>query len=154
VASPRGLVHSQALESPRGGIRWVFNRVPRTYTNRAGEPVRYPGHIALAVDDLEQRAAAAIDAGLAVLAIPTSSDVELQAGFGLDDATVRRWQRCGMLHDRNADGEFLHLYTGPLGGLFSGLVQRIGSYQGYGPGNAAVRLAAQEQHEQQRRLSD
>jgi len=152
VASPRGLVHSQALESPDGGIRWVFNRVPRTYTNRAGEPVRYPGHIALAVDDMEERAAAAIDAGLAVLPIPTNYYVDLQARFGLDDATVQRWQYLGILYDRNAAGEFLHLYSETIGGLFIELVQRIGSYQGYGPGNAAVRLAAQEQHEQQRRL--
>jgi len=104
------------------------------------------------VDDLEQRAAAAIDAGLAVLPIPTNYYVDLQARFGLDDATVQRWQRLGILYDRNADGEFLHLYSETLGGLFIELVQRIGSYQGYGPGNAAVRLAAQEQHEQQRRL--
>src|SRR5699024_5903483 len=152
VASPRGLVHSQALESPRCVIRWVLNRVPRTYTNRAGAPVRYPGHIALAVDELGQRDAASIDAGLAVHPIPTNYYVDLQARFVLDDATVQRWQRLGILYDRNAGGEFLHLYSGPLGGLFNELVQRIGSYQGYGPGNAAVRLAAQEQHEQQRRL--
>lgn len=152
VASPRGLVHSQVLESPEGGIRWIFNQVPRIYTNRSGEPVRYPGHIALAVSDLEQRAATAIDAGLAVLPIPTNYYVDLQARFGLDDETVERWQSLGILYDRNAEGEFLHLYSETIGGLFIELVQRVGSYRDYGPGNAAVRLAAQEQHEQQDRL--
>lgn len=152
VASPRGLVHSQVLESPGSGIRWIFNRVPRTYTNRAGEPVRYPGHIALAVDDLEGRAQHAIDAGLTVLPIPSNYYVDLQARFGLEDATVRRWQNLGILYDRNADGEFLHLYSETIGGLFIELVQRVDSYNDYGPGNAAVRLAAQEQHEQQHRL--
>ncbi|MDN6491021.1 MAG: sugar phosphate isomerase/epimerase and 4-hydroxyphenylpyruvate domain-containing protein, partial [Yaniella sp.] len=127
-------------------------QVPRIYTNRSGEPVRYPGHIALAVSDLEQRAATAIDAGLAVLPIPTNYYVDLQARFGLDDETVERWQSLGILYDRNADGEFLHLYSETIGGLFIELVQRVGSYRDYGPGNAAVRLAAQEQHEQQDRV--
>ena len=152
VASPRGLVHSQALESPSGGIRWIFNRVPKIYTNRAGEPVRYPGHIALAVNDLEERAQAAINTGLTVLPIPPNYYADLQARFGLDEATVTRWQTLGILYDRNDDGEFLHLYTETLGGLFIELVQRKGSYRGYGPGNAAVRLAAQDLYEQQHRL--
>ncbi|GAA2041978.1 dehydroshikimate dehydratase QsuB [Yaniella flava] len=148
VASPRGLVHSQVLESPQGGIRWNFNRVPRTYTDRAGQPVRYPGHIALAVDDLEQRAREATSAGLTVLPIPSNYYADLKARFGLDDATVTRWQELGILYDRNADGEFLHLYSETIGGLFFELVQRVGAYNDYGPGNAAVRLAAQQQHEQ------
>lgn len=152
VASPRGLVHSQALESPAGGIRWIFNRVPKIYTNRAGEPVRYPGHIALAVNGLEERAQAAIDMGLTVLPIPSNYYADLQARFGLDEATVTRWQSLGILYDRNDDGEFLHLYTETLGGLFIELVQRKGAYHDYGPGNAAVRLAAQDLHEQQHRL--
>ncbi|MDN5703994.1 MAG: sugar phosphate isomerase/epimerase and 4-hydroxyphenylpyruvate domain-containing protein, partial [Yaniella sp.] len=107
---------------------------------------------ALAVSDLEQRAATAIDAGLAVLPIPTNYYVDLQARFGLDDETVERWQSLGILYDRNAEGEFLHLYSETIGGLFIELVQRVGSYRDYGPGNAAVRLAAQEQHEQQDRI--
>ncbi|HEY4578082.1 MAG TPA: TIM barrel protein [Yaniella sp.] len=147
VASPRGLVHSKVLESPAGGIRWIFNRVPTVYTNRAGEPVRYPGHLALAVDDLETRAQAAIEAGLTVLPIPSNYYSDLQARFGLDDETVQRWQSLGILYDRNDDGEFLHLYSETIGGLFIELVQRIGRYDDYGPGNAAVRLAAQEQHD-------
>src|SRR5699024_12858452 len=128
------------------------NGVTRICTNHGRNQIRYPGHITPKVDDHEQRAAGTIDAGLAVVRIPTNFYPELEARFGLDDATVRSWQRLGILYDRNADGEFMHLYSETLGGLFIELVQRIGSYQGYGPGNAAVRLAAQEQHEQQRRL--
>lgn len=152
VASPRGLVHSQVLESPNRGICWVFNRVPKMYTNTAGEPVRYPGHIALAVADLEGRAKQAIDEGLMVLPVPSNYYADLQARFGLEDATVKRWQSLGILYDRNDDGEFLHLYTETIGGLFIELVQRNGSYTNYGPGNAAMRLAAQEQHEQRHQL--
>lgn len=149
VASPRGLVHSKVLESPGGGLRWIFNRVPMVYTNRAGAPVRYPGHLALAVDDLETRAQTALEAGLTVLPIPSNYYADLQARFGLADATVERWQSLGILYDRNDDGEFLHLYSETIGGVFIELVQRVGNYNDYGPGNAAVRLAAQEQHEYQ-----
>ena len=151
VASPRGLVHSQVLQSPNDGIRWIFNQVPPTYTNRTGEPVRYPGHIALAVDDIETRAQAAIDAGLVVLPIADNYYADLHARFGIDHETLGRWQSLGILYDRNADGEFLHLYSETIGGLFIELIQRIGNYQDYGPGNAAVRLAAQDHYEQHHR---
>ena len=151
VASPRGLVSSQVLQSPEAGIRWIFNQVPPTYTNRVGEPVRYPGHIALAVDDLQTRAQEAIDAGLLVLPIASNYYADLHARFGIDHDTLQHWQSLGILYDRNADGEFLHLYSETIGGLFIELVQRIGDYQDYGPGNAAVRLAAQDHYEQQHR---
>lgn len=151
VASPRGLVHSKVLESPEGGLRWIFNRVPTVYTNRAGEPVQYPGHLALAVDDLEARAQAAQQAGLTVLPIPSNYYADLQARFGLNDETVALWQSLGILYDRNDHGEFMHLYSETIGGVFIELVQRIGGYNDYGPGNAAVRLAAQEQHDHQPR---
>lgn len=151
VASPRGLVHSQVLQSPQAGIRWIFNQVPPTYTNRIGEPVRYPGHIALAVDDLEARVQTAIDAGLVVLPIADNYYADLHARFGIDQDTLERWQSLGILYDRNADGEFLHVYSETIGGLFIELVQRIGNYQDYGPGNAAVRLAAQDHYDQQHR---
>lgn len=151
VASPRGLVHSQVLQSPHAGIRWIFNQVPPTYTNRSGEPVRYPGHLALAVDDIEARAQTAIDAGLVVLPIADNYYADLHARFGIDHETLQRWQALGILYDRNADGEFLHLYSETIGGVFIELVQRIGDYQDYGPGNAAVRLAAQDHYEQQHR---
>ena len=153
VASPRGLVRSQVLQSPEAGIRWIFNQVPPTYTNRAGEPVRYPGHIALAVDDLQTRAQQAIDAGLVVLPVASNYYADLHARFGIDQAPLQRWQALGILYDRNADGEFLHLYSETIGGLFIELVQRIGNYQDYGPGNAAVRLAAQDHYESHHRAN-
>jgi 4-hydroxyphenylpyruvate dioxygenase len=153
VASPRGLVHSQVLESPNGGIRWIFNQVPPTYTNRTGEPVRYPGHLALAVQDIESRAQQAIDAGLVVLPIADNYYADLHARFGIDGQTLQRWQSLGILYDRNDDGEFLHLYSETIGGLFIELVQRVGNYQDYGPGNAAVRLAAQDHYDIQHRTT-
>ena len=58
----------------------------------------------------------------------------------------------GVLYDRNADGEFLHLYTEVLGGrVFFELVQRIGDYSGYGESNSPIRMAA---HRRQRTRAD
>ncbi|WP_369797236.1 hypothetical protein [Nesterenkonia sp. AN1] len=48
-----------------------------------------------------------------------------------------------LLYDRDADGEFIHFYTPTIGGLFLEMVQRTGTYDGYGAANAPVRLAAQ-----------
>ena len=86
-----------------------------------------------------------------MLPIASNYYADLHARFGIDDDTLQHWQSLGILYDRNADGEFLHLYSETIGGLFIELVQRIGDYQDYGPSNAAVRLAAQDHHEQQRR---
>lgn len=90
----------------------------------------------------EQAAMAAADAPL--LEIPDNYHEDLQARFDLDDATVARLRDAAMLYDRDeVHGEFLHFYTAPLGPrLFLEFVQRIGSYNGYGAPNAAVRLAA------------
>ena len=53
----------------------------------------------------------------------------------------------GLLHDRDAAGDFTHFYTATIGGVFFEVVQRRGSYDGYGAPNAGVRLAAQHRHE-------
>ena len=49
----------------------------------------------------------------------------------------------GLLYDRDATGEFLHFYTATVGAVFFEVVQRRGTYEGYGAPNAGVRLAAQ-----------
>jgi 4-hydroxyphenylpyruvate dioxygenase len=48
-----------------------------------------------------------------------------------------------VLYDRDAHGEFLHLYTRTVGHVFVEIVQRLGGYRGYGAVNAPIRLAAQ-----------
>jgi 4-hydroxyphenylpyruvate dioxygenase len=48
-----------------------------------------------------------------------------------------------VLYDRDAEGEFFHVYTRTLpGGVFFELLERR-SYGGYGAVNAPIRLAAQ-----------
>ncbi|MGO2633563.1 MAG: TIM barrel protein [Galactobacter sp.] len=144
VPSPRGLVRSQVLESPEAGVRWVLNLVPAALEDASGKSEKYPAHLAFHVDSLEEFAAAARARGLAPLSIPTNYYADLRARFGLDAELVSRWQEAGILYDRDATGEFLHLYTRSVGGVFLEVVERVGGYTGYGPGDAAVRLAAQE----------
>ncbi|MDF2797544.1 MAG: sugar phosphate isomerase/epimerase and 4-hydroxyphenylpyruvate protein, partial [Devosia sp.] len=48
-------------------------------------------------------------------------------------------------YDRDADGEFFQLYSRNIGeGFFFEIVQRRGSYRGYGAVNAPFRIAAQK----------
>ena len=49
--------------------------------------------------------------------------------------------------DEILSGDFTHFYTRTIGGVFFEVVQRRGSYEGYGAPNAGVRLAAQHRHD-------
>jgi len=144
VPSTRGLVRSQVMESPGAGLRWVLNLVPATLTDADGRPERYPAHLAFETSDLEDFAARAGAAGLATLPIPANYYADLGARFGIDEPTLTRWRDAGILFDRDGDGDFLHLYTPTIGGVFLEVIERRGNYAGYGPGDATVRLAAQE----------
>ena len=69
------------------------------------------------------------------------------ARFDLAAAEVETMAALGLLHDRDASGDFTHFYTATIGGVFFEVVQRRGGYDGYGATNAGVRLAAQHRHE-------
>ena len=69
------------------------------------------------------------------------------ARFDLTDSQVETMAALSLLHDRDAGGEFTHFYTETIGGIFFEVVQRTGSYDGYGAPNAGVRLAAQHRHQ-------
>ena len=56
-------------------------------------------------------------------------------------------QELGVLYDRDEHGDFTHFYTETIGGIFFEVVQRRGRYDGYGAGNAPIRLAAQHDYE-------
>lgn len=51
-------------------------------------------------------------------------------------------QELSILYDRIGTGEFLHVYTRSINGLFFEIVERR-NYDRYGEANAPVRLAAQ-----------
>ncbi|WP_243058598.1 bifunctional sugar phosphate isomerase/epimerase/4-hydroxyphenylpyruvate dioxygenase family protein [Nocardioides sp. SR21] len=137
VAAPNGLVRSQVVRSATGACRLALNVAP--LVSRDG----FPQHVAFRTDDVVAVARRAIDRGLRPLAIPANYYDDLMARFDLPADEVEAMASLGLLHDRDASGEFTHFYTATVGGVFFEVVQRRGGYDGYGAPNAGVRLAAQ-----------
>jgi 4-hydroxyphenylpyruvate dioxygenase len=145
VASPSGLVRSQVMQTSDRAVRLVLNLAP-LHQQDGTRHKTYQEHIAFAVDDLVATARAARDRGLAFLHIPANYYEDLDARFGLDPEFLATLQDLNLLYDRDADGEFLHFYTATVGSVFFEMVERRGSYDGYGAPNAPVRHAVQYDH--------
>ncbi|HSO90972.1 MAG TPA: TIM barrel protein [Arthrobacter sp.] len=155
VASPTGLVRSQVMLTRDRGVRLVLNLAPLIQREGAGpgpeaagtgQRRTYQEHIAFAVDDLVATARAAKARGLDFLQIPDNYYEDLDARFDLDPAFLATLRELNLLYDRDADGEFLHFYTATVGSVFFEMVERRGSYDGYGAPNAPVRHAVQYDH--------
>lgn len=140
VPSPSGLVRSQVMETTDGAVRLVLNLAP---VQQASGHKTYQEHIAFAVDDLVATARAARDRGLDFLQIPANYYEDLDARFDLEPGFLATLKELNLLYDRDADGEFLHFYTATVGSVFFEMVERRGSYDGYGAPNAPVRHSVQ-----------
>jgi 4-hydroxyphenylpyruvate dioxygenase len=151
VPSPTGLVRSQVMATGDRAVRLVLNLAPliqqdgASGPNPAGAGPRrtYQEHIAFAVGDLVATARACKARGLEFLQIPANYYEDLDARFGLDSGFLATLQELNLLYDRDADGEFLHFYTATVGSVFFEMVERRGTYDGYGAPNAPVRHAVQ-----------
>lgn len=167
VASPTGLVRSQVMLTRDRGVRLVLNLAPLVQREAApaegtagpdagaGTSQRrtYQEHIAFAVDDLVATARSARARGLDFLRIPSNYYEDLDARFDLDPAFLATLRDLNLLYDRDADGEFLHFYTATVGSVFFEMVERRGTYDGYGAPNAPVRHAVQYDHLHQLNLT-
>ncbi|GAB3257930.1 hypothetical protein GCM10027448_28180 [Nocardioides dilutus] len=142
VPSLRGLVRSQVVRSASGGCRLALNVAPLSWDRTSG----FPQHVAFATEDVVTVARRAVERGLVPLAIPDNYYEDLVARFDLSSAEVDVMAELGLLHDRDATGDFTHFYTATVGNVFFEVVQRRGGYDGYGAPNAGVRLAAQHRH--------
>ncbi|MGA8112668.1 MAG: VOC family protein, partial [Actinocatenispora sp.] len=144
LAAPYGLVREHALETGDGTVRLMVGTTQPGTTACAG-------HVALGCEDIVTTAEALRAAGAPILPVPANYYDDLDARYAIDPGDLARMRRLDVLYDRTADGEFLHLCTGTLGGgLFLEVVQRVGGYAGYGSANTPVRLAAQTQAEARR----
>lgn len=144
LADPYGLFRSRAVAAPDGAVRIALNVAPGP-----GAADARLQHIALATDDVAGAARALRERGTALLPIPANYYDDLAARH--DDLTPEHlddMRELDLLYDRDADGEFLHCYTAVVGTVFFELVQRTGTYRGYGARNAGIRLAAQHAHQQ------
>ena len=142
VPSLNGLVRSQVVRSTSGACRIALNVAPLAWDTSG-----FPQHVAFSTDDIGTVARRAVERGLVPLAIPQNYYDDLVARFELTVREVEAMAALGLLHDRDASGDFTHFYTRTIGGVFFEVVQRRGSYEGYGAPNAGVRLAAQHRHD-------
>ncbi|HEX9523315.1 MAG TPA: VOC family protein, partial [Reyranella sp.] len=147
VADPGGLVRSQVVESPDGGLRIVLNasQSQRTQSSRFLNELFGSGvqHIALATDDLLATVARLEQNGVRLLAIPENYYDDLLAKTDLPADQLAMLKAHNILYDREGNAEYLQVYTETYDQrFFFEIVQRRG-YRGYGAANAPVRLAAQ-----------
>ncbi|WP_224388047.1 sugar phosphate isomerase/epimerase and 4-hydroxyphenylpyruvate domain-containing protein [Pseudonocardia sp. ICBG1293] len=141
-AAPFGLVRSRALADPDRRVRLALTV---SVLRRGGwsPAVADPQYVALACEDVLVTAAAARAAGVPLLPVPANYHDDLAARLDLPATTVAAYRELGVLHDRDAHGDYLQVCTELLGGhLFLALVQRTGDHDGHGWADAPVRMAA------------
>jgi 4-hydroxyphenylpyruvate dioxygenase len=151
VPDPYGLVRSRALRSRDGSVRIALNASVDRHTAVAEALHAYRGsglnHVAFRSGDIFAAIPQFVAAGLPILRIPRNYYDDLAARYALPDETIEALRARNILYDRDEKGgEFFHAYTEQLDQrFFLEIVERRGGYDGYGAGNAAVRLAAQAQ---------
>jgi 4-hydroxyphenylpyruvate dioxygenase len=150
LADPRGLIVSRAMTNPARTLRLPLNASQAQASSAGRFMERTAGagaqHIAFACRDIFA-AAARLPADLR-LPVPDNYYDDIAARFGFDAATVERLQAHSILFDRIGAGEFFHVFTRTINGVFFELLARRGGYDRYGEANAPVRLAAQAALEQ------
>ena len=150
VADPLGLVQSQAIESPEGGLRLTLNGSESNQTLSARFLQGFHGagvqHIALATTDIFASARRLKELGLATLPIPRNYYDDLEARFELEPHRIERLAELNILYDRDAEGEYFQFYSRAFAKrFFFEIVERRG-YRAYGTANAPIRLAAQSRY--------
>ena len=151
VVDPGGLVTSQVIEAPDGGLRLVINASQSTGTQSSrflselfGSGVQ---HIALATDDLFATLARLKQAGVRLLDIPENYYDDLEAKMDLPAEHLEALRAANVLYDRDGDAEDLQVYTETFEQRFFFEIVERRAYRGYGAANASVRLAAQARGE-------
>jgi 4-hydroxyphenylpyruvate dioxygenase len=144
LTDPRGLIVSRAMTNASRTLRLPLNasQAQASAAGRFMERTAGAGaqHVAFACADIFA-AAAALPPHLR-LPVPGNYYDDLAARFGLDEEAVGRLRAHGILYDRIGEGEFFHLFTQAINGVFFEVLQRRG-YDRYGEANTPVRLAAQ-----------
>lgn len=147
-----GIVHSRSLVNAEHSVQFPINtshsRESSTERFRVGLAGSGVQHLALQCADIF--AVAKQLNPYHILPISPNYYEEVQAEFLLDEALIESMRAHNILYDANEQGEFFHIYTRHINGLFFEIVQRKG-YQGFGERNAAARLAAQAREYQRMR---
>ena len=158
VVDPAGLVRSQVIENAEGSLRITLNGTEnhRTLAGRFiadsfGSAVQ---HIAMRTADILESAEALARNGFQPLEISPNYYDDLEARYDLDPALLAKLKAFNILYDRDEGGEFFQLYS-PIYGdrFFFEIVERRGTYAGYGAPNARFRIAAQKRALERHSLS-
>lgn len=149
VIDPDGLVRSQALSAPHGGVRLTLNGAETQRTLAGGFLNDTLGasvqHVAFATDDIFAAVQALAGHGFPALPIPSNYYDDLAARFDLAPDMLAQMQKANILYDRDGGTELFQHYSQPfVGGVFFEILERRGGYDGYGAPNAPFRIAAQK----------
>jgi 4-hydroxyphenylpyruvate dioxygenase len=147
LADPLGLTFSRTVSNTNRTIRLPLNvsESRKTATARSLDAFMGAGvtHIAIKTDDIFTIARALLKNKAQVLPIADNYYDDLAARYQLDDALVDEMKELHILYDKDAKGEFFHLYSVPFENrFFIEIVQRQKGYDGYGVANAPHRLAS------------
>ena len=150
LSDPFGLVRSSGVASPNRTVRVVLNvsqsrgtQMAKAIATQSGATVH---HIAFACTDIFSTMETLKRNGATFVPISANYYDDLTARFDLDPAILVRMRTLDILFERTADGEYFHAYSESFADrFFFEIVQRTGSYDGYGAVNAPARLAAQIQ---------
>ncbi|MDI1342828.1 MAG: TIM barrel protein [Pseudolabrys sp.] len=147
ITDPGGIVRSQVIETADGALRIAMNGSQSQRTQSSKFINEYFGsgvqHIAFATDDIVATAARLKANGVAVLDIPENYYDDLEARVDLNPERLAVLEANNILYDKDADGEYLQIYTQSFKDLFFlEIVERRG-YKGFGAVNAPIRLNAQ-----------
>ncbi|KXC06807.1 sugar phosphate isomerase/epimerase and 4-hydroxyphenylpyruvate domain-containing protein [Microbacterium hominis] len=143
VPGPQGLVRSRVLAGPgEDGVRLPLNVAPPIVAEQ-GSATGLAQHVAFACDDVRALARASRARGMQLLRMPQNYYDDLAARFDLPAEVISELRALDIAYDRDADGEYLHVYTRTVGQIFWEFVERRDGYAGFGAGNAPIRLTAQ-----------
>ena len=147
ITDPGGSVRSQVVESADGALRIALNASQSQRTQSSRFLHEYFGsgvqHIAFASNNVVATAARLKVNGVEILSIPENYYDDLEARVDLSAERLQVLKANNILYDRDADGEYLQVYTKSFKDLFFlEIVERRG-YKGFGAINAPIRLNAQ-----------
>jgi 4-hydroxyphenylpyruvate dioxygenase len=144
-----GSIRSRVLCTRDRSLTVVLNAsndrsaAPNKMLSRIGRPVAIQ-HVAFAVDDIFAAVESYRAAGGRMLEISDLYYHNLQDSYDLTPGLIANMRRNGIMFDANDQGSYLHAYTDTLlDSLFFELVERRGTYHGFGAVNGQARLFAQ-----------
>jgi len=148
-------VRSCGVANANRKVRLVLNVSQSRATTTARAISAHGGasvhHIALSSTDIFDSVAKMRGAGVAFVPISPNYYDDLAARVELAAGMLDRLRGSGVLYDRSADGEYLHIYTETFADrFFFEIVQRTGGYDAYGALNSPARMASQAQEAQRR----